>query len=167
LLSPAIQATPAGEEFITLLNNTRLAKVGMQAPEFSEKDVTGKLVSLSQFRGQYVLVDFWASWCGPCRDDNPNLVKVYKEFKDKNFTVIGVSLDKPDGKADWVKAIRDDQLTWTHVSDLKGWASATAKLYGVRAVPQNFLIDPAGKIIAAKLSGEDLRKFLEKTLAAR
>jgi peroxiredoxin len=105
-----------------------------------------------------VLVDFWASWCRPCRAENPNVVKVYNKFKNKNFTVLGVSLDQE--KAAWVKAIEKDKLTWTHVSDLQQWNNAVAQLYRVQSIPQNFLIDPNGNIVAKDLRGEDLEKKL-------
>jgi peroxiredoxin len=167
LLSDKVKETAAGKEFQLMLNTIRLVKVGTQAPEIIEKDVTGKLVKLSNFRGKYVLIDFWASWCGPCRQENPSLVKLYQRFKDKGLVILGVSLDKPDGRADWLKAIKDDQLDWVQVSDLKGWASSVAKLYGVRAVPQNFLVDPDGKIIAAKLYGDELHHFVEKKVNAQ
>ena len=109
-----------------------------------------------------VIVDFWAAWCNPCRQENPNVVKVYNEFHKKGFDIFGVSLDQK--KEAWVKAIADDKLTWTHVSDLKFWDSAPAKLYAVRTIPSNFLIDPSGRIIAHNLSGEELEQKLEELL---
>ena len=136
--------------------------VGSQAPEFSMADVTGKQTALSSFKGKYVLIDFWASWCAPCRGENPNVVANYNKFKNKNFTILGVSLD--EDKSKWQQAILKDKLTWTHVSDLKGWNSASVPLYGFDGIPYNVLIDPTGKIIATELRGEDLGKKLEEVL---
>ena len=135
----------------------------MKAYDFTQPDANGKLISLSSFRGKYVLLDFWASWCVPCRQENPNLVKVYQRYKDKGFTIISISLDQPSGKSKWLKAIVDDQLQeWTHVSDLRFMDNAAAKLYVVEAIPQNFLINPAGEIVSINLRGEQLEtKLLE------
>jgi peroxiredoxin len=132
--------------------------IGNMAPEFTMADTEGKPVSLSSYKGKYVLVDFWASWCGPCRGENPNVVDNYDKFKGKNFTILGVSLD--EDKAAWLAAIKKDNLTWTHVSDLKGWSNAAAKLYGVETIPFNVLLDPTGKIIAMDLRDEDLGRKL-------
>lgn len=131
---------------------------GMTAPEFTLNDTAGKPVTLNSFRGKVLLVDFWASWCGPCRHENPNVVKAFNEFKDKGFDVLGVSLDDDKGK--WIEAIKKDKLTWTHVSDLKGWQNEVSGLYGVMSIPSNFLINSDGKIIATDLRGDDLRAKL-------
>ena len=130
------------------------------APEFALADTTGNTVSLSSLKGKYVLIDFWASWCLPCRRENPQLVGVYNEFKDRNFTIFGVSLDTV--KQDWVKAIHADGLTWNHVSDLKGWRSEAAAMYGVQSIPYNFLIDPNGTIIGEGMTSSELAKKLRE-----
>ena len=136
--------------------------VGKPAPDLAMPDPKGVMVSLSSFRGKYVLIDFWASWCGPCRQENPNVVKAYNQFKDKNFTILGVSLDEK--KEPWLKAIKDDQLTWTHISDLKFWDSEAVELYGFQGIPYNVLVDPKGIIIAENLRGFDLINTLQREL---
>lgn len=134
----------------------RKTGIGRLAMDFSQNDTLGNPVMLSSLRGKYLLIDFWASWCGPCRVENPNVVKVFQKFKDRNFHIIGVSLDRPGQKEKWMKAIHDDKLEWTHVSDLKFWDNEVAKQYGIKAIPQNLLLDPDGKIIAKNLRGEEL-----------
>jgi peroxiredoxin len=138
--------------------------IGKEAPDFSLPDVNGKEIKLSSFRGKYVLVDFWASWCGPCRGENPNVVKVYNQFKNKNFTVLGVSLDKDGEKDQWVKAIIEDKLAWTQVSDLRYWQSQVVALYHLEGIPFNVLVDPQGKVIGEGLRGEELFQTLQELL---
>ena len=137
---------------------------GKQAPDLALPSVDGKTVSIASFRGKYLLVDFWASWCGPCRQENPNVVNAFKQFKDKNFTILGVSLDRAGEKDKWVKAIHDDQLTWTHVSDLRYWESEAVKTFKFEGIPYNVLIDPQGKIIAEGLRGTELENKLNEVL---
>lgn len=136
--------------------------VGKKAPDFTANNPEGKPVHFSENLKGYTLVDFWASWCGPCRRENPNIVAAYKEFHDKGFNIIAISLDKK--KENWIKGIQDDNLTWTHVSDLLFWNSAVAKLYGVRAIPANYLVDSKGTIVAKNLHGEELQATLKSLL---
>jgi peroxiredoxin len=157
----------AYNKFLTEMNKPKPAQpekpvVGNFAPDFTMNDTEGNPVSLSQFKGQYVLVDFWASWCGPCRGENPNVVAAYKKYKNKNFTVLGVSLD--EDKDAWMNAIQKDGLTWKHISDLKGWQSAVVPVYGIEGIPYNVLLDPEGKILATELRDKELDAFLSKTL---
>lgn len=164
MLGPAAKQSIFAQSLEEQMGNERLFGYGQVAPDFVQNDPDGKPVSLKDFRGKYVLVDFWASWCGPCRQENPNVVQAYKKYKAKNFTVLGVSLDRD--KPRWLQAINDDQLTWPHVSDLKFWQNEVAKLYKVSSIPQNFLLDPEGRIIGKNLRGAALEEFLAKTLGA-
>lgn len=138
--------------------------VGREAPDFAMSDPNGIEVRLSSFRGKYVLVDFWASWCGPCRQENPNLVRAYQQFKDKNFTILGVSLDRPGQKDKWLKAIKDDKLSWTNISDLQFWSSPVVAMYGFDGIPFNVLVDPQGKVVGEGLRGAGLEKKLAELL---
>jgi len=160
--SPAVQQSGFGREVKKEMDIMDRTAIGQMAPDFTQNDTAGKPVTLASFHGKYVLLDFWASWCGPCRRENPNVVEAYKKFKNKNFTILGVSLD--DNKESWIKAFKDDGLEWNHVSDLKGWKNAAALQYGVRAIPSNFLLDPSGKILAHNLRGEVLQDTLAKIL---
>jgi len=140
----------------------KLTAIGQMAPEFTQNDPDGKPVNLSDLKGKYVLVDFWASWCGPCRQENPNVVKTYQKYKNKNFTILGVSLDRDKDK--WLEAIQKDNLTWTHVSDLKYWDNEVAVKYGIKSIPANLLLDKKGKIIGKNLRGDKLEEALAKAL---
>jgi peroxiredoxin len=159
-MSPQLKNTPVGKSIPMLLASFSRTKIGSRAIDFAQESPEGKTVKLSDFKGKYVLIDFWASWCGPCREENPNVLAAYNKYKDKSFTIVGVSLDNPGKKDAWVKAIADDKLTWTQVSDLKGWNNIIALQYGVRSVPTNFLVDPTGKIIAKDLRAEGLNNKL-------
>jgi peroxiredoxin len=165
-LPEATRSLPSAVEFKEKIEVAKKTGVGKIAMDFTQNDTIGQPVSLSSLRGKYLLIDFWASWCGPCRAENPNLVKAYAKFREKGFHIIGVSLDNPGQKEKWMKAIHDDGLYWTQVSDLKGWKNEVSVMYGIQAIPQNLLLDPEGMIIAKNLRGEELdsklAEFVEK-----
>jgi peroxiredoxin len=161
-LAPSAKKGPFAEFIDKTIASSTFGQIGTVLPDFTQNDVNGKPFTLSSLKGKYVLVDFWASWCGPCRAENPNIVKAFNKFKSKKFTVLGVSLDQDKPK--WLEAIKKDGLAWSHVSDLKYWNNAVAAQFGIQSIPASFLIDPAGKIIARDLRGADLDKFLETTL---
>lgn len=161
-LSVTIKSSLSGIAFKERIEIAKKTSVGAYAMDFTQNDTLGNPVSLSSFRGKYLLIDFWASWCGPCRKENPNVVKAFNTYSDKGFTVLGVSLDQPGKQQAWLDAIHKDGLTWTHVSDLKFWDNAVAKQYNIRSIPQNLLLDPKGKIIAKNIRGEEVQKKLEE-----
>jgi peroxiredoxin len=159
-LDASVKKSEAGKQLEEFISEKKVGAIGTEALDFTQPDTTGSPVSLSSFRGKYVLVDFWASWCGPCRNENPNVVENFNKFKAKNFTILGVSLDRPGKKEAWVQAIHEDNLTWTHVSDLQFWNNAVAQLYHIQGIPQNILVDPEGKIVAKNLRGPALEAKL-------
>jgi peroxiredoxin len=166
-LSADVKNTTAGKEYAASLDKMKATMIGATAPEFVQNNADGKPVRLSDFRGKYLLVDFWASWCGPCRAENPNVVKSFNQYKDKGFTILGVSLDNETGRQKWLDAIQKDGLNWAQVTDLKYWDNEVAVLYGIRSIPQNLLLDPDGKIIAKNLRGKALEDKLAEVLKGK
>ena len=159
-LKPVALTNMYGAYLNQTISEGKITAIGTTVSDFTQPDTSGNPVSMSSFRGKYVLVDFWASWCGPCRQENPNVVSNFNKFKEKNFTVLGVSLDRPGQKERWLQAIYTDQLAWTHVSDLQFWNNAVAQQFRIQSIPQNLLIGPDGKIVAKNLRGPDLEAKL-------
>jgi peroxiredoxin len=152
---------PTVQKFLKRMDIAKPISVGHKAPEFTVAGIDGTPISLASYKGKYVMIDFWASWCQPCRMENPNVVKQYAAFNPKGFNILGVSLD--NDKEPWKKAVEADKLTWSHGSDLKGFEGATERLYHIEAIPSNFIIDPQGNIVAKNITGPDLEAFLNKT----
>lgn len=161
-VSNDLKKNAAVKNLVAKVARLKAVQIGQPAPDFTINNIKGEAVSLKDFKGKYVLLDFWASWCAPCRNENPNVVKAYQNFKGRNFTVVGISLDKD--KSAWTQAISQDKLTWTHLGEFQDFEGPTVRLYQVEAIPSSFLIDPDGKIIARDLTGEDLLKFLDENL---
>ena len=162
LLSSDLKNSQSGKAIYKDILIAKQTSIGSVAPDFSQRDTLDREIKLSSFKGKYVLVDFWASWCRPCRVENPVLVKAFHKYSDKNFTILGISLD--NNKNNWLKAIRKDQLTWTQLSDLKFWRNEVALQYGIKSVPQNILLDPDGKIIGKNISPSKLDEVLANLL---
>lgn len=164
-LDPLLRNSERGKQLESAISVLKRGGNGQKMIDFTQNDLNGKPVSFSSFKGKYVLVDFWASWCGPCRAENPNVLKAYQKFENKGFTVIGVSLD--DSADKWKKAVEEDKMPWTQVSDLKGWKNDLSTYYGIQGIPSNYLVNPEGVIIARNLRGEDLESKLQELLGKK
>lgn len=161
-LSVKVKASPIANYLAQQIEQNKAAGYGKPLADFSQADSTGKEIFLSSLKGKYVLIDFWASWCGPCRAENPNVVNIFQKYKDRNFTVLGISLDR--AKQPWIDAIAADNLSWTHLSDLKFWSNSVAQQFGIQSIPQNFLIDPQGNLIGKNLRGAALEYKLSRVI---
>jgi peroxiredoxin len=161
-LSSELKQSAKGKIVASIIGRIKNTSIGKVAPDFEENNTEEKPVKLSDYRGKYVLLDFWASWCHPCRDENPLLVKAFEQYKEKKFTIVSVSLDTD--RDSWIKAIKEDNLTWAQLCDFGGVHNVAANLYAISSIPQNLLIDPNGEIIAKNLRGQKLTEVLEKIL---
>jgi peroxiredoxin len=161
-LDPSLKGSSLVGNISRRVEILKTVAIGMPAPEFTQTDSQGNPVSLSSFKGKYLLINFWAAWCPPCRAENPNVVSAYQKYNSKGFEVLGVSLDK--SRERWLKAVQDDRLSWTQVSDLKYWSNEAVGLYGISSIPSNLLLDPDGVIIRKNLRGDDLHSVLAALL---
>ena len=162
-IKDSFKDNPGVQHFIRQMMLVKPTSIGHKAPDFTIAGIDGKPINLADYKGKYVMLDFWASWCGPCRAENPNVVKQYSAYKGKGFNILGISLDVE--KKDWQQAIKADKLTWAHGSDLKRFEGPTETLYHIEAIPSNFIIDPQGVIVAKNITGSALEEFLNKTFS--